>query len=64
MKMKSCERYSPSHTYDMFVFQELENIFVHEIGCSVPFLTSAVPVCTDLKLIRKVHCLIIFDLKN
>ena len=55
---KSCKEYSQSQTYDMCVFQGLEHIFHHEIGCSVPFLASDVPVCTDPKLAEKVQAIV------
>lgn len=53
----SCQIYSDTQTYDMCNFGELERLFAEQIGCSVPYVNSSVPVCTRKEDIEKVNSL-------
>ena len=56
---KKCEKYSEIASFDKCNFNQLEQFFSQEIGCSVPFLYSAVSVCKNESLIQKVP---VFDI--
>ena len=49
-----CMRYSETDSFDKCNFNQLEQFFVEETGCSVPFLHSAVSVCKNNSLIQEV----------
>ena len=51
---EKCMKYSETASFDKCNFNQLEQFFTGEIGCSVPFLYSAVSVCKNESLIRKV----------
>ena len=56
---KKCMKYSETASFDKCNFNQLEQFFTKEIGCSVPFLYSAVSVCHNESLIQKVP---VFDI--
>ena len=50
-----CTNYANNtSSYDMCKFGELEKYFKEEIGCSVPYLNSTVPICRNSTAIEKV----------
>ena len=51
---KKCMKYSETASFDKCNFNQLEQFFAEEIGCSVPFLSSQVSVCKNESLIHKV----------
>ena len=51
---KKCMKYSETASFDKCNFNQLEQFFAEEIGCSVPFLYSTVSVCKNESLIQKV----------
>ena len=51
-----CTNYANNtSSYDMCKFGELEKYFKEEIGCSVPYLNSTVPICRNSTAIEKVE---------
>ena len=68
---KKCMKYSETASFDKCNFNQLEQLFTEEIGCSVPFLFSAVSVCKNDSLIQKVPMtvdgiliLLVFDIRR
>ena len=51
---EKCMKYSETASFDKCNFNQLEQFFAEEIGCSVPFLYSQVSVCKNESLIHKV----------
>ena len=53
--LTKCRRYEPeTDSFDKCNFNQLEDFYVKVCGCSVPYLPSAVPVCSNHSLILKV----------